>query len=74
MMRKKLISFFVIVCVIASYITIPASAKKSDDTDTAAAAYALMSDLGIFDYGQSYEAVKNQKVTRGELALFIYKN
>lgn len=73
MMRKKLISFFVIVCVIASYITIPASAKKSDDTDTAAAAYALMSDLGIFDYGQSYEAVKNQKVTRGELALFISK-
>ena len=60
-----------IVCVIASYITIPAYAEDVTTVDSAAMAYELLLDLGVFDNPLAYESVKNQKVTRGELALYV---
>ncbi len=72
-MRTKLISLIIIACVIASCIAIPSYAKESTAADSASQAYELMLDLGVFDTSDSYEAVKNRSVTRGELALYISK-
>ena len=70
-MRNRLISFFIIMCMLLPCITVPVYAKEAPGVDSAEQAYELLSDLGIFDSIEGYESVKNEKITRGALALYV---
>ena len=72
MMTKRLLSLLLTLCIAVGSTGLAVYASEEEtSSDTAAAAYELLSAMGITDGGTDYEAVKNQTVKRGEFALYL---